>query len=114
MAYCCCLLLRGYASAATGSQSPAELPLCTALRWRKYLPSSATDWKINGQGTGNCGCGFEPHATAFRQPPHVVSAIFTTDRIQRAQPANDLDACESRRKPGFSRCTYQGTASAVP
>ena len=41
--FCSCLVIRGYASAAAGYVGPAELQLCAALNWRKYLPSSTTD-----------------------------------------------------------------------
>lgn len=52
---CRCLLLRGYAPAATGSRSPAEIPLCAALTvWGKYLPSSATDWIANFRLGAKC------------------------------------------------------------
>src|SRR5262249_32590366 len=82
MAYCCCLLLRGCASAATGSQSPAELPLCTALWVEEVSPVFRHRLDLRGQGTSDCGCGFAPPTTAFRQPLHEVSAIFTTDRVR--------------------------------
>ena len=82
MAYCCCLLLRGYASAATGSQSPAELPLCTALRAEEVSPVFRHRLDLCGQGTGNCGRGFEPPRLPFGSRPAVeVSAIYATDRI---------------------------------
>ena len=84
MAYCCCLLLRGYASAATGSQSPAELPLCTALRVEEVSPVFRHRLDLCGQGTSECGCGFAPQTTVFRPPLDEVSAIFTTDRVRTA------------------------------
>src|SRR5262249_53248016 len=83
MAYCCCLVLRGYASAATGSQSPAELPLCTALRLEEVSPVFRHRLDLLGQGTSDCGCGFEPPRLPFGSRLAVeVSAIFTADRVR--------------------------------
>ena len=69
MAYCCRLLLRGYASAATGSQSPAELPLCTALRVEEVSPVFRHRLDLRGQGTSDRGLWIRTTTVAFRQPP---------------------------------------------
>src|SRR5262245_4213918 len=87
MAYCCCLLLRGYASAATGSQSPAELPLCTALGLVEVSPVSRHRLDLLGQGTSDCGCGFEPPRLPFGSRLAVeVSATSTTARVRIRNP----------------------------
>ena len=62
-------------------RSPAELQLCTRCGWRKYLPSSTTDWICVVREPATAVCGFAPPTATFRQPLDEVSAIFTTDRV---------------------------------
>src|ERR1041385_8085275 len=63
--FCSCLLVRGYASAAAGYVSPAELPLCAALirggSISRHPPPTESHRSGNQSTTGS---GFEPLAFA--------------------------------------------------
>src|SRR5215470_6043956 len=96
MAYCRCLLLRGYASAATGSQSPAELPLCTARRVEEVSPVFRHRLELVVREPATAGCGFEPPTALFRAP------LLT--KYPQSSPLTEFSQTGS----------YEGTASVVP
>jgi hypothetical protein len=89
---------------------PRRAPTLHCTQGEEVSPVFRHRLDLCGQGTGNCGRGFEPPTAVFRQPPSPdeVSAIYATDRVRIAIRFASGHGLSSRRA-----CEAEGT-SVVP